>query len=334
MKHFILLLTMSVIFSACTRQNQVDRSHEILSGLPSSTVILEVNGKSVTASDIAKQMTPKIERTRDQLIQEYRDEALEHAYQNLLIELSKKNGVSDVSTYLNDQKSKIEVTDAEVIQFLKQNKISNLSKEQAKKFLIEQLWITRQNEIKNNLLSQAKIEWKLSPSIHSIAENDQALSKGAEKYSAKLDVFCDFTNPLCSSIRLGIEQILMRHPKEVRVFFHPLPHTEQIASTTAAMNALCAGSIHQFWKAYDALFNAQTKLTTVDNIKQVVDSIGFSDEEKAKIQKCLKSGEAQKLLSSEIAQAKSNGITEAPALLINGAQVKTIDASEELISSP
>ncbi len=331
--HSIALLLFSVILLSCSPQPQVDRSHEALSGLPGSAVILTYNEKPITAADIDAQMKVKIEKARDQLIKEYRDAALEHAYQSLLLELAKKDGAQDVPTYLNTLKSKIEISDAEVNQFLKQNEIANLSKEQAKKFLAEQLWITRQNELKASLLSRAKISWKLSPTTHAIPETNLELSKGAEKYKHKLDIFCDFTNPLCLPVRIGVEQILVRHPNDVRVFFHPLPHLTNNISTSTAIAALCAGKFHQFWKSHDTFYDSQAKLTTADQVSRVVDSISLSQDDKAKLQTCIKSAEGKNLLDLDMEMAKSNGITEAPALLLNGSQVTSIDAIEGLISN-
>jgi len=329
---FIKFVTLATILASCDRQTPVDRSHEALGGLPNKTTILEINGKSITVADVDAQMKVKIEKARDQLITEYRTEALEHAYQRLLLEVAQKNGTSDVPTYLNNLKSKIEISDSEIKHFLKQNKVSTLSKEQARKFLTDQQFITIQNELKNKLLSEAKLEWKLLPTLHNISKSNLNLSKGSEIFTHRIDVFCDFTNLLCSQFRLGVEQILIQHPNDVHIFFHTLPRLNDTTSNKAAVASICAGQIHQFWKVYDAFFNAQVKLSTNENIDILIRELSFSPEDQRRLDGCIKSGEGQELLDSEVQLAKDNGIAESPALLLDGVQTKSIDVALEKLN--
>ncbi len=162
-KRLIILPALVVNLLACNHQNTSARSTDAVRGLPNDTEILVVNGKTIKAGDIELQMQVKLAQAREHLMSDYRTEALEHAYQLLLLEVALKNGSKDVQSYLKSLKEKIEISDPEIAQFLKANALTHLSYEQAKKFLIDQHFITLEQELRNTLMPTQKQEWKLLP---------------------------------------------------------------------------------------------------------------------------------------------------------------------------
>jgi len=299
-----------------------DPSQDIVRELPPSQVLLKFRGGTIKAGDVHDQIQPKLEKLRDDTVSLYRHEAEALALDRVLEARAQAQGFKNASEFKDSLRAKIEISDSMVTDFIKRNHLAASSKDEAKKFMQNQAWLTKQEELKQSLLKDADLAWQITDAVHEFQESGAIAPRGASDAKIIIQEYCDFSNPLCSSVRVGMEQIFARFPKEVSILFHPIARNDRAESLAGAIAAICSAQQGKFWEMQNKLLDHQEKLNT-ETIQGISKEIGLDAK---RFQSCLSDSKTQSLINDEQLKAKSHGVTETPALFVNGERVDSIDA--------
>lgn len=285
-----------------TKPGQQDISQSLVQKLSPNTVILEYSGGTITADDVSSRMLPRFERTRDELLQAYIREA-----ESILVERMKDRLPSE----------DLQVTEAELNNYLKANRIDSSRSEEIRKFLAaeKERIQTQLGTIK--LLQDLNVQNKLGAAFFQIQKNSKNPTKGMPSAEVNIQVFCDFGNPLCNRVRLNMESLLNEHPEKVSWTFRHFPVPSNRIGELAALVSICAHEQEQFWPVHDAFLNNQNVLSA-ENLLSIAGKAGANEE---RLQSCLQKEDTQKFLDSEIQLAQNLGLNQTPVFFINGAKI-------------
>lgn len=307
-----------------------DPSHEIVKELSPSTVILDFHGGKVTASDVHDKIAPRLERLRDEMTNLYRSEAEELALLKILEARARTEGFKSAQEFKASLKSKIEIQDAEIVDFIKRNHLPPAAqKQEVKKFLQDQAWVQKEAELKISLLKEAALDWKISDATHEFKEKGALPLRGDAHPQVVIHEFCDFSNPLCLSVRVGMEQVLARYPKDVGVFFHPLYREDRPGSLSATLASICSAKQNKFWEMSGKLFDHQAKLSDA-TIDEIAKELGL---EMKSFKACLAEPRTKVDAQDELAEAHARGVKETPALFVNGESMASVDELSERVKT-
>jgi protein-disulfide isomerase len=299
---FIGLLLGAGVTYVSLKPKGKDVSQSLVQKLSDGTVILEYTGGVITAKDVAERILPRFEKTRDELLQAYIREA-----EGVLVERMKDRLPQE----------ELEVTEAELANYLKANRIEASRSEEIRKFLrAEKERIQKQlGTIK--LLQDLNVKNKLGAAFFEIQKSSKNPSKGPSSAQVNIQVFCDFGNPICNRTRLNMEALLNEQSEKISWTFRHFPVPSNRMGELAALVAICAHEQNQFWPVHDALLNNQNVLSE-ENILRVAVKAGANEEQ---LKTCLQKEETQKFLQSEIRLAQNLGLNQTPVFFINGAKV-------------
>lgn len=318
---------MSMIFVGCSKHSS-DPSQDIVKELAPSTVLLKYRGGTIKASDLHDRIAPELEKLRDETTELYRREAEALALARVLEARARAEGFKNADEFNESLRAKIEIRETEVLDFMKRNHLPASSKEEAKKFLQNQAWVTKQAELKQSLLKDADLEWKITDAVHEFQGKGSIPPKGAPHARVVIHEFCDFSNPLCSPLRVAIEQILNHYPKDVSLYFHPISREDRPGSLQATLAAFCSVQQEKFWEMEGKLLDHQDKLND-ETILGIAKELGLDMK---RFQDCLADPKTHTLINDEQTQALARGIKETPALFVNGERIDSIDALSTRVS--
>ncbi len=148
--------------------------------------------------------------------------------------------------------------------------------------------------------------------------------------------FSDFQCPFCARGFETIEQLLDRHPDDVRFVYLHLPLDMHEWAKPAAIASVCAASQDEeaFWRLHDSYFRNQQEITTdnlLDTSRDFLDGSSIdmdlwtacaSDESSAAYRGALVQVEASLELAS------SYGLTGTPSFFVNGQYLSGIQSLE------
>lgn len=93
-------------------------------------------------------------------------------------------------------------------------------------------------------------------------------------------------------------------------------------SATAANAAQCAAEQNKFWPYHDYLFDHQgtenTGWATADHLKEFASTVGLNANQ---FNQCLDANKYSSVVSAEMAEARSLGVSGTPTIYINGTQI-------------
>jgi hypothetical protein len=316
------ILSIFIILTLGACSDSKDKSNQIVKPLPDSMVLLEYPGGSIRAGDIKDQVAPELQKMRDQVVQLYRDQALASAYTHLLEGTAKHDGFPTTAAWLEAKKAEIQISDADVSNYMKANHLKDSSSSEIKKFLEEQAWISKKKELEEGALKSNDLKWAVSPAVHSLKNDLAGMSSGSGS-TFEIHEFCDFKNVLCATLDPGIEKIAAKYKDKITSVFHPLPSalSESVRLATAS---ICAGKQKHLHEFAQAAFASDTSALTDEAISA---KIGM---DMPSFKKCMTS--ASSALASEKQMALQAGIIDSPAVFVNGERVNSLDEIEAKIA--
>ncbi|MDP2339984.1 MAG: thioredoxin domain-containing protein [Deltaproteobacteria bacterium] len=90
-----------------------------------------------------------------------------------------------------------------------------------------------------------------------------APARGSDSAGVTVVVFADFQDPHSKRVAPTLNELLLRHPDELRIVFRHLPLSMHAAARNAAIAAVCAqgdeAQSFEFWRAHDVLFDASPR---------------------------------------------------------------------------
>jgi protein-disulfide isomerase len=158
-----------------------------------------------------------------------------------------------------------------------------------------------------------------------IAVTSDDFSLGPAGAPVTIVEFSDFECPFCRVGAKTVQDVLSRHPSDVRLVFKNFPidiacHEElqqqlHPFACKAALFARCAGSESpdQFWRAHDLLFEAGE--LSDDVMRRIHAELSLPA---AEMDRCMGSEEPLRKVKEDIALARGLGVTGTPAFFING----------------
>ena len=143
---------------------------------------------------------------------------------------------------------------------------------------------------------------------------DGAPVKGSANARITLVEFSDFQCPYCAAAVHHIDEILAKHPADVRLVFKQFPLDIHSQAELAAEAALAAHAQGKFWPMHDKLY-ANFRDLLPDKIMQWAKEIGL---DMARFTADLKSGKYKPVVAKELAQGEQAGVSGTPTLFVDG----------------
>ena len=143
---------------------------------------------------------------------------------------------------------------------------------------------------------------------------DGAPAKGPEHAKITLVEFSDFQCPYCAAAVHHIDEILAKHPADVRLVFKQFPLDIHSQAELAAEAALAAHAQGKFWPMHDKLY-ANFRAISKEKIDQIASEIGL---DLVRFTMDLKSRKYKPVVEKELAEGEQAGVAGTPTLFVDG----------------
>jgi protein-disulfide isomerase len=152
------------------------------------------------------------------------------------------------------------------------------------------------------------------------AKIDVGTSPAKGPATAKFTVieFSDFQCPYCKRGKETMDELLKRHPNDVRVVFKHMPLQFHQQAKPAAKASIAAAKQGKFWEFHDELFANQSALKP-EFFEATATKLGLNLE---KFKADLTAPETDKQLEEDIKAATANQINGTPGFFVNGIAVR------------
>lgn len=111
-----------------------------------------------------------------------------------------------------------------------------------------------------------------------------------------------------------LEQVLEKYPMEVKLVFKNFPLQNHKFALKAAISALAADNLGQFWAFHDLLFKNYKQLND-QKIRDIARSLDFDE---AKFEEMTKDSALQGRIRKDIIDGQRAGVKGTPTIFING----------------
>lgn len=320
-KAFVLSLIVGItgglslgLLSSCTDKEPPDLSKSIVNPLDDSTVILEYTNGKITVGDVKQKVHPEFEKAREKILNAYIQAAEERLIEQSADRFENKD---------------IEVTEAEVQNFIKANKLTQSKPEEIHTFLVNEKKRIQKQVAKADVFNQLNVKNKLGAARFDLGKTKDLPQQGPSGAPVTIQYFCDFGNPICARSRVVLQEIRTEFPEKVRTVFRHFPVPSNAMSKEASLFSICAHEKGKFWEMHDKLFDNQAQLS-VDKMKALSTELGLKDEE---TEKCVTAPSTMQVLDQELKEAQSLGITSTPVFFVNGTKVSEFEQLKNLVRS-
>jgi protein-disulfide isomerase len=143
---------------------------------------------------------------------------------------------------------------------------------------------------------------------------DGAPAKGPENAKITLVEFSDFQCPYCAAAVHRIDEIMAKHPADVRLVFKQFPLDIHSQAALAAEAALAAHAQGKFWPMHDKLY-ANFRAISPEKIDQIASEIGL---DLVRFTMDMKSRKYKPVVEKELAEGEQAGVAGTPTLFVDG----------------
>lgn len=166
------------------------------------------------------------------------------------------------------------------------------------------------------LKEDAKVEVLLSaPRVNVTASGT---SKGPKDAPITLITLSDYECPYCGRAEETVKEVLKAYPGKIKLVFNDFPLPMHSHAQKAAEAAHCAEDQGKYWEMHDKLFSNQQALAIAD-LKGYAKGLGLDT---AKFDKCLDSGEKEKMIKDSVAAGEAQGFSSTPMFFVNGVMIQ------------
>ncbi len=138
--------------------------------------------------------------------------------------------------------------------------------------------------------------------------------KGPANAKITLVEFSDFQCPYCAAAVHHIDEVLAKHPADVRLVFKQFPLDIHSQAEMAAEAALAAHAQGKFWPMHDKLYGHFREISQ-DKVNEWAKEIGL---DLVKFTMDLKSGKYKPVVEKELAEGEQAGVAGTPTLFVDG----------------
>jgi protein-disulfide isomerase len=146
------------------------------------------------------------------------------------------------------------------------------------------------------------------------AQSGQGTLRGDPQAPVEIVVYSDFQCPFCARQYASLDRLVREHGDAVRIQFRHLPNPGHPAGIAAHHAALAADRQGRFWEMHDRIFANPQRLTR-DAFLGYAREIGLDERQ---FERDLDDPMLDRVIDRDRAEAARIGITEAPALVVNG----------------
>jgi len=176
------------------------------------------------------------------------------------------------------------------------------------------------------------------------AKEDHLPVRGNPDAPVTIFEFSDFQCPYCSRAKATVDQVLAKHPDDVRLVYAHFPLNIHPWAKDAAIAASCVSSqnLSAFWKLHDFYFANQSKIKPETLLEQSKTFLGPTGIDMAKWATCAGDASspayiaASKMVEQTTQLGATMGVTGTPGFFINGQFLngaQPIEAFEQAISA-
>lgn len=141
-----------------------------------------------------------------------------------------------------------------------------------------------------------------------------APQRGAEEPKLTLIAFLDFQCPYSARAKTTLDELLKRHPDDLRVVFHHLPLPFHANAMDAALAAVAAERQGKFWEMYEILF-ANAQALSAQDLEQRARTLGL---DMAEYQDAIANPKNRARVEKDLALASRFGVHGTPSFFLNG----------------
>ena len=142
---------------------------------------------------------------------------------------------------------------------------------------------------------------------------DEGNVVGGQTSPLKIVYFSDFQCPYCADLRLALDTLQARHPRQIQVVYRHFPVPGHVFARDAAVASECAAQQGRFDPYHAALFQHQDSLGAIPWVRIAVES---SVPDTARFQRCRTEPWAAGRVAADEKMAQSLGITGTPSIII------------------
>ncbi|MFH1020321.1 MAG: thioredoxin domain-containing protein [Pseudomonadota bacterium] len=147
---------------------------------------------------------------------------------------------------------------------------------------------------------------------------------GPENAPVVIVAFSDFECPYCGTVGTLFDEVLAKHPKEVKVVFKHFPLAMHKLAQSAALASMAAHRQGKFWAYHDLLFENQKSLSEA-KYTELAKKLGLDLD---KFNKDYKAVVNQQALQRDMAEAQIIGVRGTPTIFVNGRRLKERNSKE------
>ncbi|MEO5666629.1 MAG: DsbA family protein [Bdellovibrionota bacterium] len=299
--------------------------------LADDVVIVEYKGGKITAGDVKDRVDAQVKQFSDEMIEAYKKGAEQMLVMKLMEQEAKKQGVANPQELLGKVAQDIQIDDAAVQKFIKDNKLDKgiqdpktgkmrkVSNDEVRGFLTEQEMQSKQQSFFSGLRAQAEAKFKLEKPAVKVEATGKEPTTGNKDAKVVIYEFSDFQCPFCARGHAVIKQVMTEYGDKVKLVFRHFPLSFHPEAEPSAIAAMCAfkQAPAKFWEYHDLMFENQSELNEASRTKWAK-QIGLNEGDFAK---CVSSKEPKSLIDADMKAAEALGVNSTPTFFINGKKV-------------
>jgi len=285
-------------------------------------VVAEVNGETITATEIDQAVGQQIARLEEQ-IYTLRRQRLDNLIADRLLAAEAAKRKITVSALVDAEvNAKVAVvTEAELDGFIQANK-SRLKgegeelRERVRVQLQKQKAAMQRQTFVDSLRGAGSVVVHLPPPPvwRAPVSLDGARARGAAGAPVTLVEFSDYHCPFCKRVEDTIAQVLSHYGDKVRLVFKDFPIDELHPQSRKAHEAArCAGEQGKFWEYHKKLFEGPPQVG--EDLNTTAKASGL---DMAAFEKCVSSGKSRSEVQKEVDEGRKLGVAGTPGFFING----------------
>ncbi len=304
---------------------------------PSGSVVAEVNGTPILASELEEKAAGRLARVRQE---EYdiRRQALDQLISDRLIaaEAAKQRLSTEalVAREVDAKAAPLQASDVDQIYEQNKARFGGTTRDEAiariRQVMGERAKADRRAAWEKGLRAAARVSVRLEAPRTAVAIPPGAPSTGPADARVTVVEFTDYQCPFCHRAQTVIDQVLQRYSGRIRYVHLDFPLDGHPQALPAARAARCAGEQGKFWEYHRDLMTAPGALDAADLQRRAaalrLDTPSFDA--------CVSSGRYDQAIQASLREGDELGVTGTPAYFVNGRMIsgaRPIESFTELI---
>ncbi len=168
----------------------------------------------------------------------------------------------------------------------------------------------------NSKQNSQQVKTQINNAVSSLNSAKRIIS-GEVGNKLLIEVFSDFQCPYSARAFPTVQQIKANYAGQIDLVFKHFPLSFHPNAQKASEASECARDQGKFWEYHDKLFQNQQAIA-VDNLKKYASDLGLDT---SKFNSCLDSSQKAGVVSQDMQEGISKGVSGTPTFFINGQKV-------------